>query len=582
MARGWKISLQAVKYQDATGRRTVSTLIPCASRRFAVPLQQETEKSMKRKTFGILIAVLALALAGGTGWSLRDLPQKRLLRTAENIVFADADSTERLLEQVDTTRLTESSRMLYNLLRALVYEERWYLLRADTASCLSSDAEAWTFARQSDDQNKDGQAVPDDSCRLRIYHYYDEKSLGGTAGDADDLRRFGRICFALSRRQNDSIVPMQINRLFLLAIHCAETTEDHALAYRAYDKYFNRLPFHNTAYPEFYLHRALEHYRLSPDQPRWLLTMLNDYGYTVLLRAPFDLHHFGSLERIAALAARHLEAPPSPAVCDSIFLCLDSLWALPHADFGYTCTLRVSKSTFTFGEVTVPVGMYEEAQNEHKEDDQKHWRQSYESETKQEEQNFSVNRDTYLAPGYVKKSAMLQRRLMTAAIVVLVLAVLVLLLVFRWLAGNVRRRHEAERNAHQREAEQLAERLRQKDAMIAMLRGHIMDKSEILDMLEPTAGKRTVINARNWREIEMTLDTADGNFVSRLRAEHPQFSEDDIRLCMLARLQLSNAALSAIYLISVSAVQHRKQKLKKEGFGITDPAVAFDQIIADY
>ena len=582
MARGWKISLQTVKYQKATGRRTVSTLISCASRRFAVPLQQETEKGMKRKTFGILIAVLALALAGGTGWSLRDLPQKRLLRTAENIVFADADSTERLLEQVDTTRLTESSRMLYDLLRALVYEERWYLLRADTASCLSSDAETWTFARQSDSRDKDGQAVPDDSCRLRIYHYYDEKSLGGTAGDADDLRRFGRICFALSRRQNDSIVPMQINRLFLLAIHCAETTEDHALAYRAYDKYFNRLPFHNTAYPEFYLHRALEHYRLSPDQPRWLLTMLNDYGYTVLLRAPFDLHHFGSLERIAALAARHLEAPPSPAVCDSIFLCLDSLWALPHADFGYTCTLRVSKSTFTFGEVTVPVGMYEEAQNEHKEDDQKHWRQSYESETKQEEQNFSVNRDTYLAPGYVKKSAMLQRRLMTAAIVVLVLAVLVLLLVFRWLAGNVRRRHEAERNAHQREAEQLAERLRQKDAMIAMLRGHIMDKSEILDMLEPTAGKRTVINARNWREIEMTLDTADGNFVSRLRAEHPQFSEDDIRLCMLARLQLSNAALSAIYLISVSAVQHRKQKLKKEGFGITDPAVAFDQIIADY
>ena len=582
MARGWKISLQAVKYQDATGRRTVSTLIPCASRRNAVPLQQKTEKGMKRKTFGILIAVLALALAGGTGWSLRDLPQKRLLRTAENIVFADADSTERLLEQVDTTRLTESSRMLYDLLRALVYEERWYLLRADTASCLSSDAETWTFARRSDSRDKDGQAVPDDSCRLRIYHYYEEKSLGGTAGDADDLRRFGRICFALSRRQNDSIVPMQINRLFLLAIHCAETTEDHALAYRAYDKYFNRLPFHNTAYPEFYLHRALEHYRLSPDQPRWLLTMLNDYGYTVLLRAPFDLHHFGSLERIAALAARHLEAPPSPAVCDSIFLCLDSLWALPHDDFGYTCTLRISKSTFTFGEVTVPVGMYEEAQNEHKEDDQKHWRQSYESETKQEEQNFSVNRDTYLAPGYVKKSAMLQRRLMTAAIVVLVLAVLVLLLVFRWLAGNVRRRHEAERTAHQREAEQLAERLRQKDAMIAMLRGHIMDKSEILDMLEPTAGKRTVINARNWREIEMTLDTADGNFVSRLRAEHPQFSEDDIRLCMLARLQLSNAALSAIYLISVSAVQHRKQKLKKEGFGITDPAVAFDQIIADY
>ena len=498
------------------------------------------------------------------------------------MVFADADSTERLLAQVDTTRLTESSRMLYDLLGAMVFEEQWYLDNADTASCLLSDAEKWRFMREKASQKADEETFPDDSTLMRVYRYYERESLGGTSDDKDALRRFGRICFVLSRYQRDKLQLTQSARLSHLAIHCAEATADHALAYRAYDKYFNRLPFHNTAYPEFYLHRALEHYRLSPDQPRWLLTMLNEYGYTVLLRAPFDLHHFGSLERIAALAARHLEAPPSPAVCDSVFLCLDSLWALPHDDFGYTCTLRISKSTFTFGEVTVPVGMYEEAQQEHHEDSTNHWRPSYESETKQEEQNFSVNRDTYLAPGYVKKSAMLQRRLMTAVIVVLVLAVLVLLLVFRnWLV-SVRRRHEAEQVAHQRESEQLAERLRQKDAMIAMLRGHIMDKSEILDMLEPTAGKRTVINARNWREIEMTLDTMDGGFVSRLRAQHPQFSEEDIRLCMLTRLRLSNTALSAIYVISVSAVQHRKQKLKKEGFGVTDPSMTLDQLIANY
>ena len=45
---------------------------------------------MKRKIVGIIIAILVLALAGGTAWSLRDLPQKRLLRAAENVVFADA------------------------------------------------------------------------------------------------------------------------------------------------------------------------------------------------------------------------------------------------------------------------------------------------------------------------------------------------------------------------------------------------------------------------------------------------------------------------------------------------------------
>ena len=171
---------------------------------------------------------------------------------------------------------------------------------------------------------------------------------------------------------------------------------------------------------------------------------------------------------------------------------------------------------------------------------------------------------------------------MMAVIVILLLGLLLLALLFWNWRTKTRQQHLAEQIAQQRKADQLAERLRQKDTMIAMLRGHIMDKSEILDMLETKAGKRTIINARNWREIEMTLDTADDNFVSRLRAEHPQFSEDDIRLCMLARLRLSNTALSAIYVISVSAVQHRKQKLKKEGFGITDPTVTLDQIIANF
>ena len=52
---------------------------------------------MKRKTIGIIVAVLVLAFAGGIGWNLRGLPQKQLLNAAENMVFTDADSTERLL-----------------------------------------------------------------------------------------------------------------------------------------------------------------------------------------------------------------------------------------------------------------------------------------------------------------------------------------------------------------------------------------------------------------------------------------------------------------------------------------------------
>ncbi|MBQ6191415.1 MAG: hypothetical protein IJK51_03850, partial [Bacteroidaceae bacterium] len=196
---------------------------------------------MKRKTIGIIVAVLLLALAGGISWNLRDLPQKRLLRAAENIVFTDADSTERLLAQVDTTRLTESSRMLYDLLGAMVFEEQWYLDNADTASCLLSDAEKWRFMREKASQKADEETFPDDSTLMRVYRYYERESLGGTSDDKDALRRFGRICFVLSRYQRDKLQLTQSARLSHLAIHCAEATADHTLAYRAYSKFVNHL-----------------------------------------------------------------------------------------------------------------------------------------------------------------------------------------------------------------------------------------------------------------------------------------------------------------------------------------------------
>ena len=553
---------------------------------------------MKKKTVGIIIvSVLVLALAGMGVWSSRDLSQKRLLRAADAMVFADVDSAARLLAQVDTTRLTEDSQMLLALLRALVHEEQWQLSYADTASCLSS-GDMWSFKRTTTHRRADEGPVLADSLLLRVYHYFERASLGGTTNDKDDLRLFGRLCYAMSRNGNERAPLLNTDKLLHLAIHCAETSEDHALAFRAY-----RLLGQNTEEISQLLcaTRALEHYRLGtkemslsdgakgsfsallrkrPCGPsarsdgRWLLTLVNDYGCAVLRHAPFDLAHFPTVERMAAA---------------SVFQCLDSLQALPAPKFMSAIFMRHGNYNETdsayecITEVEVPINMYEEARLLFDENDENRKRKpDFETAWKNAIDGFNTSQDTYLAAGYVMKTASLQRHLMTAAIVILLLTLLLLGLLFRSWRVKAKQRHEAERIAHQREAEQLAERLRQKDAMIAMLRGHIMDKSEILDMLEPKAGKRTVINARNWREIELTLDTADGNFVSRLRTQYPQFTEEDIRLCMLTRLRLSNTALSAIYLISVSAVQHRKQKLKKEGFGVTEPTVTLDQVIANF
>lgn len=87
---------------------------------------------MKKKNVRCF-AVLALMVVGFVGWYFRDMPQRRLLNKAEAVVFADVDSAARLLEQVDSARLTGSAEAHYLLMRALVHEEQWLRANGDTA-----------------------------------------------------------------------------------------------------------------------------------------------------------------------------------------------------------------------------------------------------------------------------------------------------------------------------------------------------------------------------------------------------------------------------------------------------------------
>ena len=45
------------------------------------------------------------------------------------------------------------------------------------------------------------------------------------------------------------------------------------------------------------------------------------------------------------------------------------------------------------------------------------------------------------------------------------------------------------------------------------------------------------------------------------------------------RLRLTNRAIGNIYGVSISAVQHRKLKLKKETFGEDNPDIPIEQVL---
>ena len=161
------------------------------------------------------------------------------------------------------------------------------------------------------------------------------------------------------------------------------------------------------------------------------------------------------------------------------------------------------------------------------------------------------------------------------------------------LADAWRRKHEVDERIHEarlhaqelrlREQESAAQReqLRQRDGTVAFLQNFILQRSEVIQKLEGSAQRHVALSQREWAEVEHTLDAIDGDRIARLRQQYPEMREEDVQLCILTRLRLTNRAIGNIFGVSISAVQHRKLKLKKEIFGQDDPEIPLDQVLEE-
>lgn len=160
------------------------------------------------------------------------------------------------------------------------------------------------------------------------------------------------------------------------------------------------------------------------------------------------------------------------------------------------------------------------------------------------------------------------------------MAVLFLVSLNRHRRAIHEQRLQQETREREREAREAEERLRQQEQKIQLLQRYILEKSELLQRLRAEGDRKRLLSQKDWADMEKLLDSITDGFVAALRQQHPEFREDDIQLCMLTRMKLSNQVISDIYLITVSAVKHRKLKLKKEGFGVTDPDTPLDEVLA--
>ena len=138
---------------------------------------------------------------------------------------------------------------------------------------------------------------------------------------------------------------------------------------------------------------------------------------------------------------------------------------------------------------------------------------------------------------------------------------------------------EQEKQRLQQEAAHQKTLLHQANEVVAFLQDFILERTEVLKKLNQSGDSLITLNPHEWSEIERTLNAIDNNRFARIREQYPNMQEDDIRLCILTRLSLSNRTIGNIYCITISAVQHRKLKLKKDVFGESNPDITLEQIL---
>lgn len=166
-------------------------------------------------------------------------------------------------------------------------------------------------------------------------------------------------------------------------------------------------------------------------------------------------------------------------------------------------------------------------------------------------------------------------RTLLITIVASLIVILAIVLVVRYRMQVQRQ----EKRQLQQEAEHQKTQLHQTNEVVAFLQDFILERTEAMKKLNQSSDSLIYLSPHEWSEIERTLNAIDNNRFANLREQYPNMQEDDIRLCLLTRLGISNRTIGNIYCITVSAVQHRKLKLKKDVFGETNPDVTLEEIL---
>ena len=525
----------------------------------------------------LLFLPLAAFLLAVLGCSSRE--GHALLERAESLLPIRHDSAEVYLDSIPhPDRLAEDSRALYGLLRTIV-------------------------------QNRQGKGVRSDSLIRGSYEYYRDASRTGQTSDEALLRRYAQSCYymALFYKACDSI--KQCEDLFNQAAKYSERCEDWHTCYLAY----TQLGTISRGAPECatrLTQKALEFYHKINDDVENEVLILAHLAATYLPLGKPDsalIYYKKGYELAEKNNLTEIQNQTCMGLSDTYYYMDEGEKALFYAKIGIrTANEEVLPSSLLSFAICYNVcDSLEQAKKVLKSIPCDSWdiikyltfRELSEIAFKQHDFDslfiymdsaYGCLEDRFYHLQGVKneyyqeslaKELEKEKVQHKAALLQWIWAsfFMFFLLITSYVIYNVLKNNKRAAAEQQKEMQHQQRLLHHQSLTRALLQKYLLEKMEHVRTL--LVEGKTVSEAKAWQEIEMLLDNTDNGFVQKLRQQHPDFKEEDIHLCMLVRLKISNAAISHIYNIGISAVKKRKLRIKKDIFNVSAPTVTLEEIM---
>ena len=75
---------------------------------------------------------------------------------------------------------------------------------------------------------------------------------------------------------------------------------------------------------------------------------------------------------------------------------------------------------------------------------------------------------------------------------------------------------------------------------------------------------KNVKEENTWNIFKEAFDSADNNFLKKVKERHPALTPNDLRLCAYLRLNLSSKEIAPLLNISVRSIEIKRYRLRKK------------------